>query len=100
MKIEIEIEYPFTSEEYESLTTEQRQTVEAVAEYLSGDRGLKQDSTDEEISGIFNLLKPCEGCVPSEEAGENLLNTLRKKFGAVHEVGLELAEAELKRKKI
>ena len=58
------------------------------------------NQTDEEITGTFNLLKPCRGCVPSEEVGEDLLHTIRQKFAAVYQVGTELAEAELKEKNI
>jgi hypothetical protein len=100
MKTETEIEHPFTVEQLRSLTPEQRKAVETVAEYLSGHEIYKDDLTDEEITSMFNLLKPCDGCVPSEEADEDLLNSIRKKFGAVYEVGMELAEAELKEKKI
>jgi hypothetical protein len=92
-------EYPFTAEQLNALTTPQRQAIEAVAEYLTGNT-FTANQTDEEITNTFNLLKSCAGCVPSEEAGEDLLNTIRKKFGAVYQVGLELAEAELKEKKI
>jgi hypothetical protein len=93
-------EYPFTAEQYHALTKPQRQAIEAVAEYLTGNRLWAETLTDEDISGTFNLLETCDGCVPGEEAGEDLLNTIRKKFGAVYEVGLELAETELRRKRI
>ena len=56
--------------------------------------------TDEEITWTFNLLKPCEGAVPPEEFDGDVLTVIRKKFGAVYEVGLEMAEAELKQKNI
>ena len=95
IRIESETEYPFTAEQLKALTEPQRQAIEAVAEYLTGDT-LTANQTDEEITGTFNLLKPCKGCVPSEEAGKDLLNTIRKKFGAVYQVGMELAEEELK----
>jgi hypothetical protein len=94
-------EYTFTAEQYQALTPEQRGVIEAVAEYLSGSSmSAGNNLTDEEITNTFNLLKPCAGCVPSEEASEDLLNTIRTKFGAVYEVAMELAEAELKGKKI
>jgi hypothetical protein len=93
-------EYPFTAEQLNALTKPQRQAVKAVAEYLTGNNISEENLTDEEITGTFNLLKTCAGCVPSEEAGEDLLNTIREKFGAVYQVGLELAEAELKEKNI
>jgi hypothetical protein len=97
IRIESETEYPFTAEQLKALTEPQRQAIEAVAEYLTGDT-LTANQTDEEITGTFNLLKPCKGCVPSEEAGEDLLNTIRKKLGAVYQVGMELAEGELKQR--
>jgi hypothetical protein len=100
MKTQIESEYPFTAEQLNALTEHQRQAIEAVAEYLTGSINLAENLTDEEITGIFRLLKSCNGCVPSEETGEDLLNTIRKKFGAVYQVGMELAEAELKKQNI
>ena len=95
-----ENQYPFTVEQFKALTDEQRQAIEAVAEYLTGNTMTAATPTDGDLSSTFNLLKACRGCVPSEEAGEDLLNTIRKKFGAVYQVGMELAEKELKAKKI
>ena len=99
MKTQIESEYLFTVEQFKALTKPQRQAIEAVAEYLTDDT-VMDNQTDEEIAGTFNLLKPCRGCVPSEEVGEDLLHTIRQKFAAVYQVGTELAEAELKEKNI
>jgi len=96
-QIESETEYPFTAQQLKALTEPQRQAIDAVAEYLTGST-ITTNQTDEEITGTFNLLKPCKGCVPSEEAGEDLLNAIRKKFGAVYQVGMELAEGELKQR--
>jgi hypothetical protein len=102
MKTETENEtktkYPFTSDQYKALTPERRLAIEAVAEYQTGS-GVPtgEDLTDEEITCTFNLLKPCKGCVPREEVDGDLLTVIRKKFGAVYEVGLEMAEAELKK---
>ena len=96
---EAQTEYPFTVDQYKALTPEQRQVVEAVADYLSGASvPTGNNLTDEEITSTFNLLKPCEGPVPPEEVDGEPLIVIRKKFGAVYEVGLELAEAELKQK--
>ena len=99
MKTQIASEYPFTVSQYSALNPEHRQAIEAVTEYLTGST-ITAGFTDEGITDTFNLLKACPGCVPIEEAGEDRLNTIRKKFGAVYQVGLELAEAELKEKKI
>ena len=99
MKTQIESEYLFTAEQFEGLTEPQRQAIEAVAEYLTGST-ITARFTNEEITSTFNLLKPRKGCIPSEEAGEDLLKTIRRKFGAVYQVGMELAEGELRQKKI
>jgi hypothetical protein len=100
-EIEAQTEYPFTADQYKTLVPEQRQAIEAVADYLTGS-GVPTGAnfTDEEITSTYNLLKPCEGCVPPEEVEGDLLTVIRKKFGAVYEVGLELAEAELKQQNI
>ena len=94
----IETEYPFTVDQYNALTAERRRAIEAVAEYLTGSGvPTAENPTGEEITCIFNLLKPCDGCVPPEEVDGDLLHVIRKKFGAVYEVGLEMAEEELKK---
>src|SRR5947209_3191751 len=90
-----QIETPYTAEQVQALTSVQREVLEAVAEYLSG-----SSLPEEEFHLAFNLLRTCKGCGPSEETGEDLLNRIRSKFGAVYEVGMELAEAELNRNNI
>src|SRR6266436_4699392 len=89
------IEYPFTAAQFNALTEEERQAILAVAEYLTG---TMSDVSDEQLSEALNLMKPCEGCFPCEEVDENLLNTVRRKFAAVYQTALELAEAELKQR--
>lgn len=98
MKTKPETESPFTVGQFNALTNEQRQVIEAVAEFLTGNTLKTEALTDETISETFNLVKACEYCVPEEEVGDDLLSTIRKKFGAVYQVGMELAEAELKQK--
>jgi len=86
----------FTRKQYNRLTGEQKQAVEAVAEYLNGGSFANEAKlSTEEIASTFNLLKASEGCVPIEEAGEELDQTIRRKFGALFQVAMELAEAEL-----
>ena len=99
MKTETEsrAEYPFTADQFKALAPDRREVIEAVADYLAGS-GVPsgEDLDDEEITWTFNLLKPCEGAVPPEEGEGDLLAVIRKKFGAVYEVALKMAEAELK----
>ena len=79
MNTEIEAsECPFTAEQVQALNPEQHQAIEAVAEYLSG-----SCLPEEEFHLAFNLLRTCKGCVPPEERGEDLLNRIRSKFGAI-----------------
>jgi hypothetical protein len=100
-EIESQTEYPFTVDQYKALTPEQQKVLEAVADYLTGSGvPTKATFTDEGITWTYNLLKPCEGPVPPEEVDGDLLTVIRKKFGAVYEVGLDMAEAELKRQNI
>ena len=89
------IEYPFTAAQFNALTEEERRAVLAVAEYLTSSM---IDISDEQLSEALNLMKPCEGCVPCEEVDDNLLNAVRRKFAAVYQTALELAEAELKQR--
>ena len=86
-------EYPFTAAQFHALNEEERQVVLAVAEYLTSSM---IDISDEQLSEALNLMKPAEGCVPSEEADEELLHTVRRKFAAVYQTALDLAQVELK----
>jgi len=87
--------YPFTAAQFNALTEEERKAVLAVAEYLTSST---IDISDEDLSEALNLMKPAAGCVPSEEADGDLLNTVRRKFAAVYQTAMELAEAELKQR--
>ena len=88
-------EYPFTANQFNALTEEERQALLAVAEYLTSGT---IDISDEDLSEALNLMKPAKGCVPNEEGDGDLLNTVRRKFAAVYQTAMELAEAELKQR--
>ena len=88
-------EYPFTAKQFNALNEEERQALLAVAEYLTSSM---IDISDEDLSEALDLMKPGKGCVPSEEADEDLLNAVRRKFAAVYQTAMELAEAELKQR--
>ena len=88
-------EYPFTAAQFHALNEEERQVVLAVAEYLTSSM---IDISDEDLSEALNVMKPDKGCVPSEEGNGDLLNTVRRKFAAVYQTAMELAEAELKQR--
>jgi len=86
----------FSRKQYDRLTGEQKQAIESVAEYLNGGSFANDaELSTDEIASTFNLLRASQGCVPIEEAGEELDQTIRRKFGALFQVGMELAEVEL-----
>jgi len=87
-------EYPFTAAQFNALSEAERQAVLAVAEYLTSST---TEITDEELSMALNLMKPSEGCVPFEEIDMNVLVAVRRKFAAIYQPALELAETELKK---
>jgi hypothetical protein len=86
-------EYPFTAEEFTALNERQQQAVLAVTEYLNDRR---PQITDEGLSRALNVLKEAEGCVPFEEVDNDLLLAVRRKFAAVYQTAVEMAEAELR----
>src|SRR6266436_158538 len=88
-------QYPFTAEQFNSLPQEERQAVLAVAEYLSSS---STEISDADLSGALNLLKKSEACDPQGEIGYDVLQPIRRKFSAVFEIAIELAEAELKQR--
>ena len=90
-----ESEYPFTVKQFNALAEEERQSVLAVAENLSSSTIA---ISDEDLSNALNLMKESEGCVPSEETGDDLLASVRRKFAAVYQIAMKLAEAELKKR--
>src|SRR5258708_11918657 len=94
-KIKPDPEHPFTAAQCNALTEEERQAVLAVAEYLTSST---TDITDDDLSTALNLMKETEGCVPQEEIDNDLFTPIRRKFAAVYQTAMEMAEAELKTK--
>jgi hypothetical protein len=88
-------EFPFTAAQFNALTEEERLAVLAVAEYLTSS---STDITDEDLSSALNLIRETEGCVPQEEIDNDLFTPIRRKFSAVYQTAMEMAEAELKTK--
>jgi hypothetical protein len=96
MPTTIDIESPYTQQQWQVLDPERQQVIGSVAEYLSGEK-LPQEPTDEALSEALNLLRPCKGCVPEEEI-DDLAKSIRKKFAAIYWTGTELAIQELHRR--
>lgn len=83
----------FTVKQFKALAEEQRRAILAVSEYLTSEI---PEISDQGLSGSLNLLKPSKGRAARKEIGDDLPATIRRKFAAVYETALELAEAELK----
>lgn len=91
---------PYTRGEWQRLTDQQREVLQRIAV----NRGLDsipdepQDPAepDFELHEAFNLFRPCHGCVPEDEIGDDVALDVRHKFSAVYYVALELAEEELR----
>ena len=91
--MEKEPEYKFTAAQYAALSDEEKKAIHKVAEYLLDDELKVLD--DETLSETFNILRPCGGCVPDEEIGEDLLSDIRRKFACVYSSALDLATQKL-----
>jgi hypothetical protein len=91
---------PYTRAQWDRLADEQR----AILQRIAANRGLDpipddpQDAQepDAEIREAFNLFRPCQGCIPEDEIGDNVLLDVRHKFSAIHYVAAEMAEEELR----
>src|SRR5216683_1085273 len=70
--------YQFTAAQYTALSDEERNAIQGVANYLEGENLEAPD--DERLSSTFNILRPCDGCVPGEEIGADILLDIRRKF--------------------
>ncbi len=55
------------------------------------------DISDEALSEALNLMKPTEGCVPLEEVDDDPVAPIRRKFAAVYQPAMELAEGSDRR---
>ena len=64
----------------------------AIVDYLTGGT---INISDEALAEALNLMKPAEGCIPEDEVDEDPVAQLRRKFAAVYQTAIGLAEAEL-----
>jgi hypothetical protein len=91
-----EREHLYTTEQYDRLSVEERRVLDLVARCLTGECVEARDA--EALTVTFNTLRPCEGCLPEEEIGEDLLADIRRKFACIYYPAVELAEEALKEK--
>jgi hypothetical protein len=83
----------YLPEQFSSLSTEAQAALHTIAENLTGER---IDLTDAESLGeVFNVLHPCDGCIPEEEISDDVLCDIRRKFASIYYASVLLAEAIL-----
>ena len=91
-----EPDHDYSPAHYASLTELEQTVLQAVATHLTGE---PLDPTDAQMLELtFNILRPCDGCVPEEEIGEDLLEDIRRKFACIYYTAVERAEEDLKTK--
>src|SRR5229473_7989928 len=93
-KIKADPEHLFTAAQFNALSEEEPQAVLAVAEYLTSST---TEITDDDLSSALNLMRETEGCVPQEEIDNDSFTPIRRKFAAIYQIAMEMAEAELKK---
>lgn len=86
-------DYDFTAAHYATLSQLEQAVVRGVAMHLTAEPIDPPD--DESLATTFNILRPCDGCIPEEEVGEDLLEDIRRKFSCVYFTAVERAAAEL-----
>ena len=90
---------PYTRPQWDALTEEEQQALDAVSLYLHGiplPRG--EQLTDSVLSTSLRLLQPTdEACIPDEENDGDITHSIQKKFHALYHAGITLAETSLNR---
>ena len=90
---------PYTRQQWNALTEEEQQALDAVSLYLHGiplQRG--EQLTDSVLSTSLRLLQPAdEAYIPDDESDGDLTHAIQKKFHAVYHAGITLAETSLNR---
>jgi len=90
---------PYTRQQWDALTEEAQQALDAVSVYLHGITLPRGDQlTDSAISTSLRLLQPAdEAYIPDEENEGDITQSIQKKFHAIYHAGITLAEASLNR---
>ena len=83
----------YTENQYNRLTPKEQEILQQVATHLTGESITPPD--DETLQITFNILRPCDGCIPEEDVGEDLLADIRRKFACVYYTATERAESQL-----
>lgn len=87
-------DHDYSPTHYASLSELEQTVLQAVANHLTGERFDPDDG--ESLAMTFNILRPCDGCLPEEEIGEDLLEDIRRKFSCVYYTAVERVEANIK----
>jgi hypothetical protein len=90
--------YPYTKEQFNRLTKLERAAIRSILEYVTG--AMPSTISDKILSEGLNFWRPCAGCVPEEEVGDNLHGAVRYKYSALYTPAMRAAEVELARRGI
>lgn len=87
----------YTTEQYRALSVDQQAAILAVARRLSAEPELVATMDSEDLSSTFNILRPCDGCVPPEECdgSDGLLGAIYNKFACLLNAAIELTGEDL-----
>src|SRR5258708_5111363 len=89
-----ELDCDYSATHYASLSELECAVLQRVAMHLTGERIDKPD--DDVLATSFNILRPCEGCLPDDEIGEDLLSDIRRKFSCIYYPAIERVEDALR----
>lgn len=87
----------YTRDDWGALIQEEKEALQAACRTLRGN-DLEGNAGDEELESAFDLLAPCEGCVPEGYDDADLILNIRKKFAGVYSTAAELAGDELEKR--
>lgn len=95
----------FNSKQYADLSPEQKDAIRAVAHRLLDERIATPENletfTDEEWADHFELLGPCDGCVPDAYIDDGDVHSpIMRKYRCIYGAGLDLAKEVEKKSRV
>src|SRR6266481_127499 len=88
-----EHDHDYSPAHYATLSELEQTVLQEVATHLTGEPVDPADADG--LALTFNILRPCDGCLPEEEIGEDLLEDIRRKFSCIYYTAVERVEVNL-----
>lgn len=86
--------YDYSVASFATLSPKEQQALQDVSMQLTGER-LDPEALEEIWEATFYILSPCDGCLPEEEIGDDLLADIRRKFACIYWSAIEGASRRL-----